>query len=171
MIITETYAIIGKFREYIDYIEDHIKNVEKAFHEITDKCKDMRFVYDDFYYNILLNEVQKHDMSKFSTEEFTDYRRVFYPTNIETKPFSLESAWSHHKENNSHHWENWTAKTLWKFPNEWEIHCAHMVIDWTAMGYKFGDTAQIYYEKNVDKIILPDYAIDFMYEIFKRLTH
>jgi hypothetical protein len=54
-------------------------------------------------------------------------------------------------------------------PIEWAVHCTHMVIDWMAMGYKFGDTAQQYYEANKDKIELPDYAVDFIYEIFKRL--
>ena len=44
-----------------------------------------------------------------------------------------------------------------------------MVLDWMAMGYKFGDTAQEYYEKNKDKIALPNIAIPFMYETFERL--
>lgn len=46
----------------------------------------------------------------------------------------------------------------------------HMVIDWTAMGYKFGDTAQQYYESNKDKIELSDEHKMFMYEIFDRLN-
>jgi hypothetical protein len=45
-----------------------------------------------------------------------------------------------------------------------------MVIDWMAMGYKFGDTAQQYYEKNKEKIKLPGYAVKFMYEIFNRIN-
>ena len=44
-----------------------------------------------------------------------------------------------------------------------------MVLDWMAMGYKFGDTAQEYYEKNKEKIELPDWAIEFIYEIFRRV--
>jgi len=37
------------------------------------------------------------------------------------------------------------------------------------MGYKFGDTAQEYYEQNRDKIKINKRWIPFMYEIFERL--
>ena len=46
-----------------------------------------------------------------------------------------------------------------------------MVIDWTAMGYKFGDTAQEYYEANKDKIVIKEIALyNFMYEIFDKIA-
>lgn len=54
-------------------------------------------------------------------------------------------------------------------PYAWEVHCVHMVIDWMAMGYKFNDNAKIYYERNKDKIKLPEYAVVFIYEIFNRI--
>jgi len=44
-----------------------------------------------------------------------------------------------------------------------------MVLDWMAMGYKFGDTAQEYYEKNKEKIKIPSWAVDFIYQIFDRI--
>ena len=44
-----------------------------------------------------------------------------------------------------------------------------MIIDWMAMSYKFEDTAQEYYEKNKDRINLPDYVEKFIYEIFSRI--
>jgi hypothetical protein len=44
-----------------------------------------------------------------------------------------------------------------------------MVIDWMAMGIKFNDTAQSYYEKNKDKIDLPEKGVKFIYEIFEKV--
>ena len=34
------------------------------------------------------------------------------------------------------------------------------------MGFEFGDTAKGYYEKNKDKINLPEWAIELIYTIF-----
>jgi len=166
----ETLCLIKKTREYLDYIEIHIRNVIRAWVELQDKCKDMRFIHDDYVFHSIDSEVTLHDKSKLSEAEFVQYRKAFYPLADEPK-YDMTSAWEHHKKNNLHHWESWTKNiSLWgNNPYKWEIHCVHMVIDWMAMGYKFGDTAQEFYEKNKGKIILPSYAVDFIYQIFKRL--
>lgn len=159
--------LIYATRKYLDYIENHILNVEKAWKEITEKCKDMRFVYDDFYWGSIDHQIKNHDVSKLSEQEFVQYRKAFYPTNEEPK-YDCKEAWQHHYENNSHHWENWTKK---EYNNPWEeeMDIVHMIVDWTAMGYNFGDTAQEYFEKNKDKIKIPEIHERFMYEIFNRL--
>ncbi len=51
------------------------------------------------------------------------------------------------------------------------MNLMHMVIDWTAMGYKFGDTAQIFYEAHKDEMNFTDDQIKFIYEIFQHLQH
>jgi hypothetical protein len=160
---------IDKTRKYLDYIEEHVLNVQKAWKVMQEKCKHMRFISDDLFYHSLNSEIEFHDISKLSEHEFVQYRKTFFPTGKENKR-ELGEAWEHHKDNNTHHWENWSMNTncTWH-PDDWEADCAHMVLDWMAMGYKFGDTAQEYYEKNKDKIVLPDIAIPFMYEIFKCL--
>lgn len=162
--------IIEKTREYLNYIEEHVLNVEKAWRELQDKCEDMKFIYDDYLYNMIDAEVGFHDLSKLSEQEFIQYRKSFYPTKAESKEikYDMTQAWKHHKINNPHHWQNWTTMNS-NHPHEWEVHCVHMVIDWMAMGYKFGDTAQSYYESNKDKVELPDYAVSFIYEIFERI--
>jgi hypothetical protein len=165
----ETLAKIEKTREYLDYIEEHVKNVQKAWRVMTEKCKHMRFIYDDLFYNSLGGEVECHDMSKLSEEEFVQYRKAFFPTKKEGER-KLGEAWEYHKARNSHHWQNWGVNTrcCWH-PNDWEADCAHMILDWMAMGYKFGDTAQEYYEAHKDEINIPDIAIPFMYEIFEAI--
>lgn len=163
-------AEIKKTREYLDYIEEHVLNVRKAWEELKEKCKDMRFMWDDFYYFFINDEIENHDLSKMSEQEFVQYRKAFYPTDAEKEigKYDMSSAWDHHKKKNLHHWENWTTIKP-RFDADWEVHCVHMLCDWMAMGYKFGDTAQQYYEANKDKIQIPDYAVNFIYEIFERI--
>lgn len=158
---------IEKTREYLDYLEEHILNIRKAWVEIQDKCNDMFFIQTDVFYDQIGLEVTKHDLSKISEYEFVQYRKAFFPTSNEKK-YNMSDAWKHHLVNNKHHWENW-IKSYSHIDNDWIIHCVHMVVDWVAMGYKFNDTAQQYYEKNKDKIQLPDEAIKLIYQIFERL--
>lgn len=166
---TEMQQRISKTREYLNYIEEHYNNVQKAWQELQKKCKDMRFIYDDYVWGCIDVEVKVHDLSKLSECEFVQYRKAFYATKQEGK-CDMSEAWEHHQKVNPHHWQNWTKCLGIGNPYQWEIHCVHMVIDWIAMGYKFNDTAQRYYEKNKDKINIPDYAVKFIYEIFKRIT-
>ncbi len=159
---------IRKTREYLDYLEEHYKNVQKAWKEVQEKCKDMRFVWDDFYHATINCQVINHDESKMSAEEFVQYRVEFFPAIGEDKSQKdFNSAWEHHKALNYHHWQTWKKKDLHYI--DWEISIVHMVIDWMAMGYKFGDTAKQYYEANKYKIKLDEKAEEFMYEIFNKL--
>lgn len=152
---------IDKIREYLNYLEEHLENVEHAFTEISDACKDMSWVSDDFSWHTLRAEVELHDWSKFSVEEFIPYCENFFPVKGDVKDEeAFSAAWENHKKENHHHHE--TAKTV--------LDTVHMVIDWTAMGYKFGDTAQQYYEENKDRIQLSDEQVEFIYEIFDRIN-
>lgn len=158
---------IKKTREYLDYIEEHYNNVQKAWGIIQEKCKDMNFIYDDFLYFTLNEEIKNHDISKLSKEEFVQYRESFYPINDEEKAKSdMQSAWEHHKLNNSHHWENWSIS---KNTVSMTLDSVHNIVDWMAMGFKFGDTAQEFHEKNKDNMNIPDWAENFMYQIFERI--
>jgi hypothetical protein len=170
---------IQKTREYLDYIEEHILNVEKAWKILQETCKSMRFVWDDYVYYRIGADIKRHDMSKLSKEELVQYRRNFFPTSEESvwmkeKVFKniveddFDAAWESHKKHNNHHWENWTKKEFHD-PYQDEICCVHMICDWMAMSMKFGDTPKSYYEKNKERIDLPDWAIKFIYEIFDNL--
>lgn len=152
---------IDATRKYLDYVEEHLENVRLAFDEVSRACDGMWWVGDDCSWHNLRAEVECHDLSKFSTEEFTQYRDWFYPVCEEDKKnCGMAAAWENHKQTNHHHHE--TATTY--------CDMVHMVIDWTAMGYKFGDTAQSYYEKNAYKIKLTETMRRDMYEIFERLA-
>lgn len=151
---------IDKTREYLNYIEEHLKNVQLAFTEVSDACEGMQWVGDDYSWHIVRGDVMAHDLSKFSKEEFTQYRDSFFPVNgLKKNDSDFCSAWENHKLQNSHHHE-----TVQNY-----LDIVHMVIDWTAMGYKFGDTAQEYYERNKDKIILSEQNIEFLNEVFDKI--
>ena len=163
------FEYIEKTREYLAYLERHANNVKKAWELITDKCHDLRFIYDDYVYYEISNAVFNHDISKFCEAEFTQYRNWFYPVPGEAKnKEAFDSAWEHHKKNNLHHWEEWTKKEKYNHYAD-EVNCVHMVIDWVAMGFEMGDTAKQYYERNKDRIKLPKWAELLIYEIFDRI--
>lgn len=163
-----TLEVIRRTREYLDYIEEHINNVHRAFAEISAACHDMPFIYDDFKYEILRSQVEQHDISKLSKGEFCQYRQYFYTCEGEEKPKEINEAIQHHYDHNDHHWQTICMKPYTN-PIEMEIDIAHMVIDWMAMGYKFGDTAKSYYEANKDGIRLPEPAVAILNQIFERL--
>ena len=158
---------IQKFREYLDYIERHYDNVQKAWKLINDKCSnnEFRFISDDYVWHLIDGEVKGHDLSKLSEQEFTQYRQFFYPTDIETKDKDLfKKAWEHHKENNIHHWQSWTE--LHKNNPYADAFLIMNLVDWIAMGFEFNDTARDYYENNKKDINLPDWAIELMNKVF-----
>lgn len=160
---------IQKFRDYLDYVERHYDNVQKAWKVLQEQCGDMRFIYDDYVFNCIDSNVKNHDLSKLSQEEFTQYQQFFYPTTDEVKSKDLmKTAWNNHLQKNPHHWQHWTCKTYGN-PYECEIYFIENIIDWMAMGYEFNDTAKDYYEKNKAEIILPKWCVELMYKIFDKV--
>lgn len=158
---------IQKFREYLNYVERHYLNVQAAWKLVNHCCKGkgLRFMYDDYYWHTIDGHVKIHDESKLSVGEFTQYRKYFFPAEGEFKePLSFAVAWEHHKENNPHHWENWTTKV--KDAHLQECYLVEMVVDWIAMSFEFGDTAQDYYEKNKAKIGLEPHDERLVLDIF-----
>ena len=45
-----------------------------------------------------------------------------------------------------------------------------MVIDWTAMGYKFGDTAYSYYEEHKNEIKISEKHREILVEILEKIN-
>ena len=165
-----TKELIGKTREYLDYVDEHIDNVDKAFIEVSGACSDMVVIADDKSFFTLHDEVKEHDLSKLSKEEFTPYREAFYPAEGEPNIKLDGDAWLHHKENNDHHWETIMSKPD-ALPGVRERHLIHMIIDWTAMSYKFGGSAEEFYRKEAQakKIVIGESDIAFIVKVFNRI--
>ena len=136
---------IDKFREYLDYTEEHLNNVNKAFEEVSQACATMPMIGDDYSWHTLQREVINHDLSKFDVEEFCAYRNSFYPVEgekVDKKAFA--PAWEHHKIFNHHHHETVTNY----------MDLMHMVI-----------------EAHKDEMNFTNDQIKFIYEIFQHLQH
>lgn len=166
--------IADKTRDYNEYIREHRNNVFKAWQEMQIKCKDEPFIVDDWLYGIITQEIKYHDMTKYSSEEFTQYRKNFYPCSEEEKDKAeFEKACKHHYANNSHHWQYWINDDgTFKKAVPWDMMIAYveMVCDWTAMAYKFGDNALSYYEKNKNEIKIEPEHIEFIERILKSMA-
>ena len=130
---------IDSTRAYLDYIEEHLAFVAKAFSELSEACDGKEhWVGDDCAWHTLHHEVTNHDLSKLSKSELVQYRDNFFPICDEDKVNScFAEAWENHKQNNHHHHE--TAINY----ND----LVHMVVDWVAMSYKFKDHPRSFYEK------------------------
>jgi hypothetical protein len=158
---------IESTRKYLEYLENHLNNIEKAWDIVKESCKDMHMICDDYLYLGIEQEIKNHDLSKFSQFEFTQYRDHFYP--IDDNKKDIDEAFRHHIAYNSHHWQNWTNR-VYAYSNDWMIDCTHMIVDWIAMGMTGKNIpANKYYELNKENIILPNYAIEFIKEIFTRV--
>ena len=178
--MSEMKELLQKTREYLDYIEEHYNNVQKAWELVQEKCKDMKFITDDFEWAILNQDILNHDKSKLSEKEFTQYRRKFFPTDEEKLlsenypsfksevKYGFDMAWEHHQELNDHHWQTWTTKD-YGYPRMEVLHCVHMLVDWIAMSMKFGDTAIDYYQKNKDGMAFPEWAARFIMEVLNKV--
>lgn len=153
---------IESSRAYLDYVEEHIENVRKAFDELSRACTNkMAWVADDAFWFTLKSEVERHDLSKLSKEEFCQYRDHFYPTCEKDKENScFAEAWENHKIENPHHHE--AAKSL--------MDVLHMIIDWMAMSYKFKDDPYDFYLKTKPNMKVPEDWHEFIEEVFQHLS-
>lgn len=148
----KAYAYIKASREYLNYIEEHLINVAKAFSELSDACNGKEhWVGDDCSWHTLHHDITMHDLSKLSKEEFVQYRDNFFPVTNKVKENSgFNLAWENHKQENHHHHE--TASNYHDL--------VHMIVDWVAMSYKFKDDPRKFYEKTkprMGKNITPEF--------------
>lgn len=136
----------NKTEEYKNYIEEHIKNTQKAWQQVQSKLKGEYEISPSLKQKV--DElIKNHDKSKFSEEEFEGYRQFFYPkTGEEKNKKEFDKAWHHHYSVNKHHWQHWIGK---KMPLEYILE---QLCDWKAMSMKFGDTPQTYYNKEKNRI-------------------
>ncbi len=137
---------------YLAYVDEHRKNVYIAFVKFGKTiCLALSLVYGE--YDTLKRSVNKHDASKYSTEEFLGYRQWFYPQkDAEKDKDTFQKAWTHHYTTNPHHWEYFVKNDI---PREMpKIYIAEMLLDWIAMSMKFKNNPVNWYKTNKDQINL-----------------
>lgn len=187
-----------KEQEYKLYIIEHINNFNIARRlylfdivECLERASESNLIeaiYSARTIGIMAGLI-KHDTSKHSEEEFEGYRQYFYPVEGEEKNKELfNNAWKHHYSNNRHHWEYWLSSNLAdRILREEKVHrndirdneevsdmhilsLIEMILDWVAMGIKFNNTPQDFYNKNKDYIILGDRTRNILEYILDNIT-
>ncbi|WQJ53322.1 MAG: hypothetical protein [Wendovervirus sonii] len=143
-------------KQYQEYLTNHIANVQKGFQWLIDK----HIVKDDN--GTLRKQIEQHDQSKYSEDEWNAYRDYFYANGDET---AFNKAWLHHIHNNPHHWQHWVlinddgkmenaSKTICiQIPKNYIVE---MVCDWWAFSWGKNNLTEIsnWYNKNKDNMLL-----------------
>ena len=131
--------------QYDQYITDHRNYVYLAFSWfISDMDLDkLRQILPDINLPRVLININHHDESKYSEEEYDAYDSYFYgsyengiPDYINDK-FNL--AWLHHIHANPHHWQHWVL-----IPDDEQFvaldmpdnYILEMICDWWSFSWK-----------------------------------
>lgn len=101
--------ILTKINEikYRSYIRNHRYNILVAYYELLN-CEELKDYWLNHYNLVekLYEKIIKHDLSKYSKEEFDAYRKQYYPIDEIEKynnKEAFEKAWYHHWTHNEHH--------------------------------------------------------------------
>lgn len=156
-----------KQKEYLDYINNHISNVQKTFLKffvpLLEK-ENISELFSDEEFKEAMNRLQtsipEHDASKFSDDEFDGYREKYYPTSNELADPEFqqkvaekaEEAWISHYKHNWHHPAYWIN-------DDGEIQdmsldaIIEMVCDWASFSISKGDMSECikWYENEASK--------------------
>lgn len=167
-------AWLEKTSEYMNYIEQHKKNVVAAWAELREALKDISLVQRPQIIDEMEWRVRRHDDSKMSEEEFLPYRQHFYPIDGESiNETAFEEAWKTHYSRNDHHWQYWIDPDgmFFSYGSVDNKLCAYleMICDWQGMGYMKGDTAPQYYRDHKDEIKIDPNWVAFVEEILDSL--
>lgn len=150
----------NKQQEYLEYIKDHINNVNKMFElyfiPLLERDFICPFISDEEFKDAIRKcsiNIPNHDLSKFGEEEFDGYREKYYPTSMEKADSDFqrkvdersEEAWIHHYNNNPHHPAYWVnnennIETINDMDLEYIIE---MICDWGSFSLKKGDITEL----------------------------
>ena len=168
--VTRSKELIQKESEYLHYIQEHIRFVKESFYELFLRNEELKVKYPKLnpYIEKVRFAVQEHDASKFSDDEFYDYRLKYYPTKDEEDRINSDEvfadtvndnynnkAWVHHVLCNDHHPEHWKCENG-EFhedatPKDMSLDAIiHMICDWEAMSKKFHTNTYEWYQNQCD---------------------
>lgn len=160
--------------KYMEYLEGHIGNVKEAVDLIIKCCDDDEFIQEEA--ETLRHIAADHDKSKYEEAEFMPYLHHFYPTSPEEEKMTeeFEMACKHHIATNKHHWDFWLDPQTLELRKEFDerdykLHCVERVADWLAIAAQHDEDKSIWYEMNKKAMKMPDWAFEFIENIYKKL--
>lgn len=143
----------NKQKEYIEYIDTHVKFVQKAFNDfflpLLEKEQISALISDEDLKSGIGRaavNVLEHDASKYGDDEFDGYREKYYPTaeELANEEFQkqvaerAEKAWIHHYKYNWHHPKYWAKDDGTKEDMNLES-IIEMISDWLSFNIKNGN--------------------------------
>jgi hypothetical protein len=150
---------------YLEYLDNHIKGVGKAWELIKKASVNTKWYSDKFIVLGADLNIPEHDKSKYSAEEFEKYRQYYYPADDEVKNDEIfEEAWSHHKDFNLHHWES-----MGNITNQRDkfVYTLELIADWMSVGYMKNEGVMDYYDKNKDKVVLEHWQHELIVDTYR----
>ena len=115
-------------QEYYKYLKIHEVRLKASFNDRIYALKNALLLSKE-QCEELKERILKHDASRYTPEEWDDWRKSYFPINDKEKEEGEESekkARSHHYKVNAHHPEHWKGKEMDK------VSIAEMIIDWEA---------------------------------------
>lgn len=151
--------------EYTNYIINHIENVKKAYFWLRDHS----LIEEN-----ILDQLNLHDSSKYSDEEFQAYDDYFYGKQTKEVKEKFNYAWLHHIHNNPHHWQHWVlindedGTIGLEMPEEYVIE---MFVDHWSFSWKSGNLTEIkdWYDSHKKKMILHEKTRKLYEEILDKV--
>jgi hypothetical protein len=156
-------AFEERVKEYDSYLDVHIGGVKKAFEVLFPILEENGYTERfGFYTKESFENIDRHDESKYNSEEYIPYLNHFYPKAGTTgkEPEIMKAydiAWNIHQKKNPHHWQYWVLvrdegkmKALdMEFPYIVECLC-----DWHSFSQKDPkSTAYNWYQQNSKNMI------------------
>lgn len=155
---TKTYE--QRCEEYNEYLRNHIRGVKDTYNQILRPIilKD----FDSITEQRCLKEVESHDQSKYSNDEYNAYLDNFYPAKENHKTTDDEKAaydlaWLIHQHRNPHHWQYWCLlrdERVYEAIDMPIEYIVAMLCDWHSFTRRDPDnTAYNWYKTNKDKFV------------------
>lgn len=146
---------------YNKYLTNHIINVKRVYVEHF-----APIIANDIVYKTELR-ILNHDRSKYDNDEYTPYRKNFFPIHKLEKLNNLsdfENAVNIHYNKNSHHWQHWCmvcGNDIIRTLDMDESSIIEMLCDWGSFKYVDpNESAHKYYEDNGKHMVLSDKTRD-----------
>lgn len=165
MVKLKGFSYIEKTEEYLDYLRDHFSFIEEAFDLVRTALGDSDEHAEIVTSSKFKTSVENHDLSKFSSEQFTQYRDMFFPVDIVTPEIkeSFREAWARHEQVEEHHV---FALNDISRSEDHDLIAYHLVIDLIAMSYAKGGSPKEFYKENLAEKINNDGLRNLILKIF-----
>lgn len=130
-------------KEYNRYLGEHFNYVFAAACWMADRLDTVKELGSDVI-DAAFENIHRHDMSKYTPEEYDPYDSYFYGERDED---AFNRAWLHHIHNNPHHWQHWVLITddegvfALEMPKECVIE---MVADWWSFSWRSSNLQEVF---------------------------